>query len=985
MRVVTPDRWRVITEIFHGVIARDGASREAFLVAACKADASLRAEVDAMVAAHDQAGSFGETPVFAPALEQLLPGARLGAYRIEALIGAGGMGEVYRARDTRLDRTVAIKILSPRLQISNDLQARFEREARIISQLTHPHICTLYDIGREGKIDFLVLEHVDGETLAARLARGHVPLDQALRIGIEIASALEYAHRHGVVHRDLKPSNVMLTKAGVKLLDFGLAKLRAPLGADSASVRTTPRPETVAGTLIGTLAYMAPEQLEGHEADGRADLWAFGCVLYELTAGRRAFDGASQATLIAAILDREPVPLSKIQPGASGLLDHLIRSCLAKDRETRWQSATDVKRELEWIAGRDDGGDPDGRSARPRRSRWLGGAMLAIGIVVGAAALWALRPVSQETDPPVVVRALLDVRPAEELRGGGVPRVEYIGPIGGDVTALCWTPDGRSIVFAGLREGERRLYLRALTEEQAQPLAGTDGAMLPVISPDGRWVAFWAQGGIKKIPISGGTPSVIVPAIPPPFGMSWGAGGDLLYSHQVAGARRIWLASPGSEPKPVSTLQPGEFAHTLPAWLPGEAAFLYTVRKRLNSWGGDATVVQTRATGARTTLVRDAVDARYASGHLVFLRLGTLFAVPFAPARLEVKAEPIALLANVSQALSGGATYMITGAGQFSVAPNGALAYVHAPVQPYRQYGLATVDRGGKATPLPVPANSYGPNLRVSPDGARLAIPVDSVTERALWIVDLARGVPTKLTPAGDVQWPLWTPDGKRIIFNWVADGRDALAWQPADGSAAPEDLSDNFMPASAQPDGREIVGVWGSDVWALSLADRTRRPIIRTPAIENFSELSPDSRWLAYGSNVSGQPEVYVQPFPGPGPRTQLSHAGGGSIAWNPNGREVFFVGQYRPPASGSGAVVRLQMLAAGIENGVPVGQPRVLFEFDGGELSFTCAPVRCYDVARDGRFFVRQRLPAPPQLPVTHINIVLNWMDDVRAKLRR
>ena len=857
MRVVTPDRWREITDVFHGVLAREGAARETFLVEACKADASLRAEVEALVAAHDQAGSFGEAPVFEPALDQLAPGARLGAYRIEALIGAGGMGEVYRARDTRLDRTVALKILTPRLRAAPDLQARFEREARTISQLTHPHICTLHDIGREGNTDFLVLEHVDGETLAARLARGNVPLDQALRIGIEIASALEHAHRHGVVHRDLKPSNVMLTKTGVKLLDFGVAKLRAPLSADQASVRTAP-PETVAGALIGTLPYMAPEQLEGHEADNRADLWALGCVLYELMAGRRAFDGASQATLIAAILDREPVPVSVIQPRASALLDHLIRRCLTKDREERWQSATDVKRELQWIAGRDDAVDPDGRSSRPRRSRWHGGALLAIGIAVGAGALWALRPVSQA--PAALVRALIDVRPAEELRGGG--HSIDMTAAGSENTALCWIPDGRSVVFVGYREGVRQLYVRALTEDQAQPIAGTEGAMLPVVSPDGQWVAFWAQRAIKKIPIAGGTPSVIVPAIPTPFGMSWGAGGELLYSHHDGDARRIWLASPGSEPKPISTLQPGEFAHTLPAWLPGEAVFLYTVRKRLNSWGGDEAVAQTRATGARTPLLRDAVDARYASGHLVFLRLGTLFAVPVDPERLEVKSEPVALLANVSQALTGPTTQTITGAGQFSVAPNGALAYVHAPVLPYRQYGLATVDRGGSVTPLSVAANSYGPNLRVSPDGARLAIPVDSVTERALWIVDLARSVPTRLTLAGDVQWPLWMPDGKRVIFNWVADGRDALAWQPADGSAAPEHVADKFNPASAQPDGRGIVGEWGGNLWVFSLADRTRRPIVQTPASEFSPALSPDGRWLAYVSNVSGRPEVYVPPY---------------------------------------------------------------------------------------------------------------------------
>ncbi len=931
------------------------------------------------------------------------PGDTLGPYRVLDVLGVGGMGEVYRARDTRLDRTVALKVLPPAIQQDPERQARFEREAKAISQLNHPHICTLYDIGRgvptseaerrEGgeadrsAVDYLVMELLEGDTLAVRLERGPLPMAQALELGAQIADALDAAHRHGIVHRDLKPGNVMLISGGsgrsgvttAKLLDFGLAKLTAhgerPVFEGSASAPTV-APATAEGTILGTLPYMAPEQLEGRPADARTDLWALGAIVYEMLAGRRAFEGASQLSLIGSIMNAEPPALSAVQPLTPPALDRVVRKCLAKHPDGRWDSARDVADELRWIAQTAATG-----AERPWRpgARLLAAALLIFA--AGAGVMWVLRP----AEPAVRVHATLDVRPADEVHAVGANSLSDNTP-GGSRTAFAWTPDGQALVFVGRRNGVQQLYVRGLGDEEARPLADTEGAQVPAVSHDGQWVAFWSARAIRKAPVRRGAVADLAAGVTtPPMGMVWDESGRLFFGRWDDG--RIWQVPPGGAPAAVTTVAEGERSQVLPCPLPGGRTILYTVRKREWSWGDEAIVAHTLATGMRKPLLQNAADARYLpSGHLVFLRRGKLFAVRFDAARLEVQGAEVAVLDNVAQALTAGAASLITGAGQFAVAPTGALAWIRGPVIEPEETGLATVDRRGQATPLPGDPRPYLPPLRLSPDSSRLAVLVRDLTQTGLWLYDLGRGVPTPLTQGGEAFWPRWSSDGRRLAFWWLKDGRLSLAVQPADGTSAPQPLlPGQFYPSSWSRSGRELVGNRAGDIVAATLdGDKPNvRPLFETPATEQWPELSPDERWLAYGSDRSGRNEVWVRAYPGLGEAKQVSIDGGSNPAWNPskNKSELFFVG----PLDAAG---KRSMMVAEFDGGPPLrpGRPRPLFPFDPSSLAFNCTPVRCYDVSADGqRFYVRQSRPAAPRPPVTHIDLILNWVDEVKAKVRR
>ena len=926
----------------------------------------------------------------------LTPGTLLGHYKIVAQVGAGGMGEVYRAQDPRLDRDVAIKVLPTELSTDEERRARFEREARAISSLSHPHICTLYDIGDYDGAPFLVMEHLEGETLGTRLARAHgrgLPLGEALRIGSELAEALDAAHRQGILHRDLKPANVMLTRTGAKLLDFGVAKLTGNGGRSASAAASSAFTQTDSftdrGTIIGTWPYMAPEQLEGKPADPRTDLWALGCVLYEMVTGARAFSGDSQASLITAIMEAEPPPLRQVQPLTPPALERLVMRCLAKAPEQRWATAHDLADDLRWIAESagvttepQAAGAPERRS-RPRALAWAAFVLVALTGLT-AAVVWRLRSAAPPPPTPIV-RSLLSVAPAEELNAGGwtLSRTR-----GGTHTALAWTPDGSALVFVGRRDGVCQLFVRQLSDAEARPLPGTEGARMLAVRGDGRSVAFWANEAIRQVPLDGGPISVLVPDLRlPPKGMAWGASGQLLYAMKSPGSTgfRIWRAA-GSEATMVTDLAEGEAEHTLPHWLPGDATFLYTVRHRY-TWGGEELAAQSVATGERTVLLRDAVDARYVAEHLVFMRFGTLYAAPFDLTDLKVMAEPVAMLADVTQALTGRDTLDETGAGHFCVSPAGSLAYVDGPILPYPGRRLVAVDRGGRVTPLSAPVRSYYPVVRVSPGGDRLAVRVSFVTEQSLWIYDLGRGVLTKLPGGGDVQWHLWTPDGQRLVRFEIHEGKERLAWQPADGSAPPERLAEALYPASWSADGRELVGTHDPDIWAITVAQASAplRPVIQTPAREMSPSLSPDGRWLAYESDVSGRLEVYLQPYPGPGPRTQVSAGGGTNPAWNPNGRELFFLEGSHEPGKLRGTIsIRMMGVEIVADPVLGVGRPSVLFEFGFPELGSACHPLRCYDVAPDGQsFFFAQTVPQEPAPPVTHIHLVMNWLEEVKARL--
>ena len=695
----------------------------------------------------------------------LTSGQRLGPYEVLGLIGAGGMGEVYRARDTRLERTVAIKVLPESFASEPTLRARFEREARAISALSHPHICMLHDVGEQDGRAFLVMEHLEGKTLAERLKNGPLPLPEALVAASQISDALSAAHRQGIVHRDLKPGNVMLTKRGVKLLDFGLARFtehgQQPATREAATVPTASLLLTSQGTIMGTIPYMAPEQLEGGSADARTDLWALGAVVYEMVSGRRAFEGQSQASLIGAILEREPAPLSTLQPLTPPSLERLVRRCLAKSPDDRWESAHDVADELRWIAERGaELATQANVTSRSRRGVVLGLLALSLGLGAVLGGLVARRFLAPAVAEPQVVRSTLDVGPADEVNAGGALSVRTPA---GSRTALAWTPDGRALVFVGRKGGIQQLYVRELAGEEAWPIKGTEGAQAPAVSPDGKQVAFWADGALRSVPFDGGEVTVIAKPARVPMGLIWGHDGRVIVD-SVNGS----IVAVAAEEKPIALTKrlEDERRHVLPQLLPGGRTLLFTVCRRDWTWGDEEVVAQDLATGERKVLLKDATDARYLdTGHLLFMRRGTLFAVGFDPERLEVKGAPVPILDGVAQALTAGASDDVTGAGQYTVAANGSLAYVRGALVPYGDARLVAVDRQGRVTPLEAPVQSYAGHLSLSPDGHRLAIDTKTIAEEACWIFDLERGTMTKLASGGDCSWPRWTPDGERLSF----------------------------------------------------------------------------------------------------------------------------------------------------------------------------------------------------------------------------
>jgi len=921
----------------------------------------------------------------------LSSGARLGPYEIQAAIGAGGMGEVYKAKDTRLDRSVAIKILPAEVSADPDRRARFEREAKTIAGLTHPHICTLYDVGEHNPSTdstgspqtgsgqaalYLVMEHLTGDTLAQRLEKGPLPLEQALTVATEIADALSAAHRQGVIHRDLKPGNVMLTKTGAKLLDFGLAKLKAhgehPAAASLASAPTRTAPLTSEGAIVGTLHYMAPEQVEGKPADARTDLWALGAILYEMLTGKRAFEGTSAASLIGHIMNTEPPALATLQPLTPPALDRLVRRCLAKSPDDRPDTAHDVADGLRWM--REGSGVQLRRRTTVPTLLWVAGGLLLFA--AGSGVMWWLRP------SPQLAGLALSVSPAEELNAGGVALSPFRLTPGGTGTVFAWRSDGQALVFVGRQGGVQRLYVRRLDTAEARPLPNTEGAQVPSVSADGQWVAFWADGAIRKVPLAGGPVMGLVSGMvrPAPRGLVWDSRGRLFFG---GGDGRIWAISADGKSEPVTTVGEAELAHTLPSLLPNGRALLYTVRKREWSWGDEEVVAQPLPTGERKILLKDAADARYVpTGHLVFLRWGQLLAVAFDAERLEVHGTPLPVLEPVAQALAEWDYGDVTGAGQFAVAATGTLAWVPGPGVPYPESVLVTVDRRGHISPLPAPMRRYGGPVRLSPDGHRLAVNIQTPTECGVWVYDLGRETLTLLAGGGEAGWVIWSPDGRRLLFNWLTDGRRALAAQPADGTAPPQVLVPGLLrPSSFTPDGRQVACLRGGDIEMVTMENGKARvePVNHTPEAEGYPELSPDGRWLAFASDVSGRNEVYVRRFPGDGPTELVSVEGGRSPAWHPSGGELFYV-------SPADAVGQRRMMVVDFTPGSPphIGRPRPLFEFDNRAVTLLCGPVRCYDVAADGQRFYGVQMPTlPPPPVVTHINLIPNWFEELKAKL--
>jgi len=876
----------------------------------------------------------------------LSTGTRLGPYEILAPIGAGGMGEVYKARDTRLERTVAVKVLPQHLSSSPEVRQRFEREAKTISQFSHSHICALYDVGREGETEYLVMEFLEGETLADRLARGPIPIDQTLRIGVEILAALDAAHRSGIVHRDLKPGNVMLTKSGVKLLDFGLAKLAAAPVSGVSQATSLPtalqesQPLTTRGTILGTFQYMAPEQLEGGEAEPRSDIFAFGCVLYEMLTGQKAFSGKSQASLIGSIMNSDPAPISSIQPMIPASLDRIVKGCLAKEPEHRWSTAHDVMLQLQWIAeGGSLAGVPAPVVARRKNREKLAWGLLAAALL--AAAALAVGFVRRAPKPAPLVR--FDVVPPPEVATMDVPRI---------------SPDGRFLAFdATDMEGKARIWVRALNSLTAQPLAGTDGGVRPFWSPDSRYVGFIADGVMKKVDVTGGPPTKICDA-PGGSDGTWspagvilwdGSGNDPLYRVSAAGGTRSVAVALDTAKKETSV--------GWPQFLPDGKHFIYLVtgEKPEDSayWIGSIDSKDKKMLAPAQTLVQYAPP-----GQLLFVRDRTLVAQPFDASALKITGEAVPLAEKIGTDNVGLA--------RFSVSGNGVLAYRTGETGGR----LLWRDRSGKELDTLGDPGDYA-NPTLSPSGDRLAFNLTDPRSGKgdIWIRDLARGVNSRFTlGAGNNVRPVWSPDASAIVFASDRGGAFDLYEKSAKGAGEEKLLlhsDDPKSPASWTKDGKYVAyssrnAKTQFDLWALPTSgDKKPMPIAVSPFSEQSAMFSPDGRYVAYVSNESGRDEIYVQTFPEPGGKWQVSNEGGNDPSWREDGKEIY----YRSPDQ--------KLMAVEIHGGADfqAGVPQALFPI----RIRVGNPRNKYTPYPDGqRFMIAAPLGRDAMSPTT---IVLNW----------
>ncbi len=887
----------------------------------------------------------------------LSAGSRLGPYQIVAPIGAGGMGEVYRATDTRLDRAVAIKVLPQHLAASNEARQRFEREARAIAALNHPHICALYDVGQQDGVDFLVMEYLEGETLAAALDRGPLAGEQLLRPAIQIADALDKAHHQGFAHRDLKPGNIMLTKAGAKVLDFGLAKLREPhpAAAPAAALPTVSRqPLTVVGTILGTLQYMAPEQLEGKEADARSDIFAFGAVLYEMATGRKAFEGKSPASLMAAVLAADPPPMSQLQPPVPPGLERIVRACLAKDPDTRWQSAADLRRQLQWLT---ESPAPSSPTPVPRTSS----PKLAWGLAAALALLLATVSVVHFRETPPPERSL---------------RFTIAPPPKSVVEIFRLSPDGRYLAMNATVEGRLQLWLRALDAPESTPLAGTDGARYPFWSPDSRWIAFFADGKLRKIAVTGGPPQTICDA---PDGRSgtWNREGVIVFSPTPDGLHRV--AASGGAAAPVATLEATGRSelHRFPEFLPDGRHFLFLVTRARQDRDG----VYLGAPDSKDVrrLLADASSAVFTTGpggdgYLLVVRENSLTAHPFDAARLQVRGDPV----PISNPVGFSANINFA---DFAAADNGVLAFRTGRAD--ARTHLLWYNREGKQIGSVDASAIVGFSL--SPDEKRVAVHAIAGSRGGdIWLHEFARGAATRFTfdPAPDVGI-VWSPDGSRIVFGSERQGgRVDLYWKASSGAGQEELLlktDATKRPWDWSRDGRFLSfsqqggSKTRSDLWILRMTgDRKPFPFLESQFDETEGRFSPDGRWLAYVSNESGRDQVYVQPFAdgpaGSGGKYQVSTAGGAAPRWRRDGKELFYLAP-------DGKLMAVAVQAGGA--GFVAQTPQALFEA-GISLFTTSRFFVPYEVSSDGRrFLLNASEGRPTDTPIT---VMVNWPAQIK-----
>jgi len=971
---VTPERLEQIQELYHAAREREPGQQAAFLAAGCAGDEELRREVESLLSADLATGCFLDEPVMRQAAAMLASPAsgsqhrltadfELGPYVIEAYLGGGGMGEVYRAKDKRLHRTVALKVLSPQLADSAGWRQRLEREAEVISSLNHPHICTLYDIGRQGEIDYLVMELLEGDTLAQRLKRGALPLSKMLEAATEIASALTAAHAAGILHRDLKPGNIMLTKSGAKLLNFGLAKIRAAAPAEK-EVSDISAPITAAGMVMGTVQYMSPEQIRGQEADFRSDVFAFGAMLFEMLTGKRAFVGESQIALMNAILDKNPEPYGPLQPPSPPALERLVKKCLAKRPEARWQSTSDLESELRWIA--DASGtlaQANHKSSKIRSSQllyWALAAVLILAVVTSGVAYWKL--------PRATVAAITaEITPPDKVRF--LP-----GVLGG---APAMSPDGRAVAFSGAEEsGTNILWVRSLDSPAARSLPGTEGAADPFWSPDSRSLGFFAGGKLKTIQVEGGAPVVVANSSVNEAGGSWSHDGTILFVPDFG--RGIYkVADTGGEPMPVIRAHPHDvweyFAS--PRFLPDGKHFLFM---SLQGDRGPGTYFASLDGNEQRFVVGGRTSAVYASRQLLYLRDGILVAQAFDADRGALKGDQAYHIAErIPRAYVRGV---------FDASENGVLIY--RANRGANDKRLTWFDRTGRNLGPAGEAGDYF-DVRLSPDGQKLASNAGTPYSE-IWVDDLARSVRRRLTidPDTDHGMLVWSPDGSQIAFHeWGPHVRSGIYQRSYNGAGdakllVAEDDKTTLWPTSWSPDSRFILYSCtsgpskqeGAAIWVLP-AVGDQKPRLFVPALVRAydGQFSPDGKWVAYTSEQFGRAEVYVVPFEpgriqteGSGPiedgrtgRWLVSTAGGRCPRWRKDGKEIF----YLSPTS--------QLMAAKVEeegDGIVVQTVQALFTCAVSIPPFPfTAP---YDVSPDGSKFVINTFSEENTLLILRVN---------------
>jgi eukaryotic-like serine/threonine-protein kinase len=850
------------------------------------------------------------------------------------------MGEVYRARDTRLDRVVAIKVLLPELVGSADLRQRFEREARTISALSHPHICALFDVGREGETEFLVMEYLEGETLADRLSKGALPLAEVIRFGIEIAAAIDEAHRHGVVHRDLKPGNIMLTRSGIKLLDFGLAKLQevSPREVTQSTATDVQRKSlTEAGTVQGTFQYMSPEQLEGR-ADSRSDIFAFGAILYEMATGRRAFTGSSRATLSAAILTAEPKPVSAIAATSPPALDRIISVCLSKDPEARWQSARDVAIQLELIAATsvEEAGGSTGHGRR-----WRAIALTALAALIVLAAVWVvIRPHAAETQ---VVRFTVPPPKGESFD------TEV------DTNSFAISPDGRTLAFVA----GQILWIRPLASLAAERLVGTEGATAPFWSPDSRFVAFFANGQLKKASIVGGAPVTLCEVDRGDHAGSWNQKGGILFSDLI-GTEVYRIGTIGQPPVAILKASPAERRIHWTSFLPDGKRFFYLSQARDS---GQWSLRVAPLDGGPSRLIMDlASHVQYTpDGYLLYVRDGALLAQRFDLDRLTVSGEAAVIASHVSYFFSNTRA-------EFSVSDNGVLAYQDGQ----DSSRLVWINRQGHEVQQVGPAADYR-NLRLSPQSDRIAVGIDDpqLGTPDLWIHDLVRDVRSRFTTEpGSENQAQWSPDGKEIVYNADQGGLPHLFLKAADGSGTERALgkAGNFQsPTDWFPDGRSILFEQNdfrtvTNQWILPLATGKPYPFLPSAFYEGAGHVSPDGKWIAFNSRESGHMQVYLAAFPSGG-KLLVSRSGGYAPRWRRDGKELYYL-------TFDGDLVSVPIRDG---NPIEIGSPAALFRIhDPGWKD--------YDVAPDGQRFLAIVLDSTEAS--SPIKIAVNWSRDIEKQ---